>query len=53
MKLAAKEQMHITAKKITTAAGEGKTGTAVFSNGTHLKFDKGILIGGVTKEGAF
>ena len=53
MTLAAKEQMHITAKKITTAAGEGKTGTAVFSNGTHLKFDKGILIGGVTKEGAF
>lgn len=31
----------------------GKTGTAVFSNGTNLKFEKGFLVGGVTKEGAF
>jgi phage minor structural protein len=31
----------------------GKTGTAVFSNGTNLRFEKGFLVGGITKEGDF
>lgn len=31
----------------------GKTGRAVFSDGTYLDFSKGFLMGGTTKEGAF
>lgn len=32
---------------------EGCSGTAEFSNGTSLKFVGGILVGGITEEGAF
>lgn len=32
---------------------DGKTGRAVFSDGTYLDFSKGFLMGGTTKEGAF
>ena len=31
----------------------GKTGTVSFSNGTNLRFEKGFLVGGITKEGDF
>lgn len=32
---------------------QGKTGKAVFSDGTYLEYVNGFLVGGNTKEGGF
>lgn len=37
--------------KIGPGGLAGKTGRAVFSDGTYMDFEKGFLMGGTTKEG--
>lgn len=45
-------EMYFDADKIGPGI-PGKSGRAVFSDGTHLDFKQGFLIGGNTKEGSF
>lgn len=40
-------------EKLNTGGGQGKTGRAVFSDGTYLEYRNGVLIGGNTAEGEF
>ncbi|MCI6467444.1 MAG: hypothetical protein MSA90_18520 [Faecalicatena sp.] len=40
-------------KRISVNGSETKSGKAVFSDGTYLKFKNGMLVSGNTKEGAF
>lgn len=47
------DEIEFATSQIKTNGGIGKTGRAEFSNGTHLEFKNGVLVGGVTKEGAF
>ena len=48
-----KDATYFDTDKIGPDGYEGKTGRAVFSDGTYLDFRKGFLLGGNTKEGEF
>lgn len=47
------DEIYFDTDKIGPDGYAGKTGRAVFSDGTYLDFRKGFLMGGTTKEGAF
>lgn len=47
------DSIYIDADKIGPDGYSGKSGRAVFSDGTYLDYRKGFLIGGNTKEGGF
>ena len=51
LQLLSKNQIAISAKEIVINGNKAKTGTAVFSDGSYLKFVNGNLVGGRTASG--
>ena len=51
MQLLSKNQIAISAKEMVINGNKAKTGTAVFSDGSYLKYVNGYLVGGRTASG--